>query len=835
VVTCRAAEYEELIRGGAPTLRRAAVVEILPVAPEDVVAYLGAADWPTGVDWAPVFARLRAETDGPVAAALSTPLMVTSARLVYQRGGGDPEELLDAGRFDCAYAVEDHLTQGLVDAAYAPDPRLPEGVVERERWSAGEARRWLTFLACYLHDRRERDLAWWLLSGRLVSPWVGPVIGLGLGAVLLLLVDMWMTVTGSIAPPYRPFALVIGIGVGVVFALLNSLVWYVSEARPPGRLTWPLGGSADRLLRGFRSGAAVALLSLGPLLLGITAVRVMADPGGLATPRAVELYVETVTVSGALAVVAGLALAAHKWLDAPPSRATQVSPMNTLAQDRRSALASAGLAGLVVALTGLLGWYVGVVAGDLVLRLLTHWTGWPGRPDVSTLAEDRWRSVTGAFADWQTAVGIAVLMPGMFFALLVLTGRAWPRFVVARVYLAARGRLPWRLMTFLADARRRELLRQSGGVYQFRHIRLQESLAGEATYAEEREREAVRRAAVRRRTVLAAGVGVAVAGIAWELSSRRDGSAATLAVPGHEHVAAVAMRSGPWRQVAYQLENGFVGLWGGDGAPLVIQASGDYNEKPSLAFAGGGRFLAVGNTEFPGAELWDLSDLDAVPLRLVVPVNGTEDVDSGGAFVVSHKGLLACVAQGLTGVWTVHPTDQPARLQTVVQEAALYDVSFLRDGSLVTLDIAGQLLRYGLPHFDTPEQDLPRSALWADKEDEFRGRLCASPHDYALALFGPRGGELWRRQGTRWRSWRLGGNAGGGAFHPKKSYLAVSEKHGGDVQLWRTDDPQEPHRIGKLTGHTEPVQGLGFSADAKWLATGSSDGTVRLWDVRHLS
>jgi hypothetical protein len=439
VVTCRAAEYEELIRGGAPTLRRAAVVEISPVAPEDVVAYLGATDWPTGVDWEPVFARLRVERDGPVAAALSTPLMVTSARLVYQRGGGDPGELLDAARFDCAYAVEDHLTQGLVDAAYAPDPRLPEGAVERERWSAAEARRWLTFLACYLHDRRERDLAWWLMSGRLLSPWVGPVMGIGFGVVLIGVAAVWMTATGSISPQARGAALVAAMGIGGVFALLNSLVWYVSEARPPGRLAWPLRGSADRLLRGFRGGAAVALLSAGPLVLGIAAFQVIDDPGGRGTPRAVELYVESGTVSAALAVVAGLALAAHNLLDAPPSRATQVTPLNSLVQDRRSALASAGLAGLVVALTGLLSWYVGVVAGDLVLRLLTHWTGWPGRPDVSTLAGDRWRSVTGVFADWQTAVGIAVLMPGMFFALLVLTGRAWPRFVVARVYLAARG------------------------------------------------------------------------------------------------------------------------------------------------------------------------------------------------------------------------------------------------------------------------------------------------------------------------------------------------------------------------------------------------------------
>jgi hypothetical protein len=177
VVTCRATEYEELIRGGAPTLCRAAVVEVSPVPPEDVITYLREVDWPAGVDWEPVFVRMRTEPDSAVGDALSTPLMVTSARLVYQRGGGDPGELLDGDRFDCAYAVEDHLTHGLVDAAYAADPDRLEGAAARDRWTAEQARRWLTFLACYLHDRRERDLAWWLMSGRLLSPWAGPVGG----------------------------------------------------------------------------------------------------------------------------------------------------------------------------------------------------------------------------------------------------------------------------------------------------------------------------------------------------------------------------------------------------------------------------------------------------------------------------------------------------------------------------------------------------------------------------------------------------------------------------------------------------------------------------------
>ncbi len=37
--------------------------------------------------------------------------------------------------------------------------------------------------------------------------------------------------------------------------------------------------------------------------------------------------------------------------------------------------------------------------------------------------------------------------------------------------------MPWRLMTFLDDAHRRGVLRQSGAYYEFRHVRLLAHLA----------------------------------------------------------------------------------------------------------------------------------------------------------------------------------------------------------------------------------------------------------------------------------------------------------------------------------------------------------------------
>jgi len=55
---------------------------------------------------------------------------------------------------------------------------------------------------------------------------------------------------------------------------------------------------------------------------------------------------------------------------------------------------------------------------------------------------------------------------------------AWGAFTITRWWLALRGRLPWRLMGFLADAHEhRGVLRQVGAVYQLRHAQLQRHLA----------------------------------------------------------------------------------------------------------------------------------------------------------------------------------------------------------------------------------------------------------------------------------------------------------------------------------------------------------------------
>jgi len=138
--------------------------------------------------------------------------------------------------------------------------------------------------------------------------------------------------------------------------------------------------------------------------------------------------------------VDGVACGLYRWLETPADLTRSASPLSSLRTDRVAALARGGL---VTVLSGFVCFIVALTTPDA----------------------DGGHRVAGQL--WLLMGPVAVCLS------------AWGRLLVARIWLGATGRLPWRLMTFLSDAHRRGVLRQAGALYQFRHLRLQQRLAAD--------------------------------------------------------------------------------------------------------------------------------------------------------------------------------------------------------------------------------------------------------------------------------------------------------------------------------------------------------------------
>ena len=508
VITCRTAVYETAARlfGSLPF---ADVVVLEGADPEDMIGYL-TGDAPDTDRWADVVESIRHEPTGPLAGALSTPLMASLARSVYAPESSQPSELC---RLADAAAIEAHLLERLMPAAYAD--------AEASRTSE----LWLSFLAHHLERWGDSpDLAWWKL-----------VVAVPRAVIVVSLAAVWAfvgTLIGAIGQPFFDdrfhnalFGFVAGTAVGVVVgASAARSVGPVapSRLRPTSTGDTPTSGvrnEKSHVVFGVLAAAARdSLAAMAVVLVGLLIIRGRAFPwtdlsgpiegvlsaglagmaisivaNGLSAGRglvpnrtkrgaldltqslyggiitALALGVPFSAIVGAVAgvdygtpvgvrtglvmvvVVAaavGIPVAVGRWLRAPVPEQDPLTPTAVLLGDRAALLITSITSGLAAGVAS--GFFVTVI-NSLAIE---------GIPALAPL----WSGVICGFL--------------MFGAVFCGSGSPWLSYAIARAWFAFLGhRLPWRLLQFLDDALDKEILRRTGSVYQFRHERFRRYLA----------------------------------------------------------------------------------------------------------------------------------------------------------------------------------------------------------------------------------------------------------------------------------------------------------------------------------------------------------------------
>ncbi|MDX3585743.1 hypothetical protein [Streptomyces europaeiscabiei] len=381
-----------------------------------------------------------------------------------------------------------------------------------------DARGHLSFLARHLERTGRTDLAWWELSGALHHGVYGGLLGLLAAAAGGITTASAVDAGEGASAAFQLGAAALGTGMLVswwgpdrVASWLDEFLLKRSVARRPRRENpetgTPSGGHAGdpRLGRtstalavGLPMGGILGFLGSFPnglvvgLLIGIIGGSLVGVPAGLLGaggpvrgPRWFRRgtgFLRRIAGGAGVGFAAGAAIGLLFWWTLRTLRGSDAGQMNRPTYVLASML-----------LFALGGTVLGLVSGFL------RWLQTPAPADDSTSPRILLRGDRRLVAGWALMIaGVAGLGMGWIMAnsstgrgqiaegsvLLValvlwvpIAVRPWPRYVVARSWLWLRGDLPRDLMAFLEHAHKVSVLRQVGGVYQFRHKDVQEHLS----------------------------------------------------------------------------------------------------------------------------------------------------------------------------------------------------------------------------------------------------------------------------------------------------------------------------------------------------------------------
>ncbi|MFJ4932092.1 NACHT domain-containing protein [Streptomyces sp. NPDC088736] len=425
VLTCRTAQYEDLA-GLDLRMREAARIQLNDVSPGQAAAYLTARST-SPTRWQPVIDTFTTAPGGTLARSLATPWRLNLAATAYEERHPDtlaylrePDHLLTLAS---PSAVRDHLLARYLPASARQHPTRPN------HYRPDQTHHWLAALAAHLATTTPTSTA---SSTDIVLHQLWPMAGTRRvrTADTLLAALLTLAFTTLILSPFSPgsqYRHLFSASVAVLLTL--GSIWRPSRARVPE----PQRFQPERLRSPTHLRRLARTIAVG-LVLGLVFGLVLGRGVGLV------LGLELGLVLGlSFGLTHGLLVELVEHLnDAQPT-----DPRHPVQDD----LAYGLTVGLIL---GLILW----LSGWLMDRLV-----------------------------WGFSRGLAsklafMLVFGMVIGLYWRSG-AGRRYLV--FLLCIRGRLPWRLGTFLNWAYEAGLLRISGVAYQFRHRELQDWLTAHPT------------------------------------------------------------------------------------------------------------------------------------------------------------------------------------------------------------------------------------------------------------------------------------------------------------------------------------------------------------------
>ncbi|CAL9675496.1 hypothetical protein SUDANB105_07850 [Streptomyces sp. enrichment culture] len=498
VVTCRSAEYRRHAVNVAHTMSGVARIELQPLPSEKAIDFLiggshrSVSSWPAEHHWSLVKRELGRHS--PLAHVMTSPLMVSLVRELYQPqdppdvgepvsngrslrdlvaiGDESSAEHSDPGRatgpepaaFDEAVdRLRAHLLEGLIVRAYPQGPLAPG--IEPARWHWEQARAWLAFLARQLRRNGDtHDICWWRLRDAVPQPVRVAIVG-AVAAGLAAIAWRWWMACG--------FGLAFGLAAGLPTqgpGPRHALGWNRLRSSRPGsgtrRLLMQLGprvleqamvGAALGLIVGMTTGSVAWLV--GAPLIGAMAGGAVGATSGMSSEGRIPRMISPLQVlraDRAIGLRLGLLAGGAAGLATAVASASRVPTGMAMTLGCTIALAVGFGAALTVAVL------LGTLAGGLITNVRVDGAA-EGTLTVMLFA---------GCCSGGLAVGRAVR------ALSGFAVCAWWQWVLlSRTWLPLTRRLPWSVMSFLADAHKRGLLRRVGPVYEFRHALLRDHLA----------------------------------------------------------------------------------------------------------------------------------------------------------------------------------------------------------------------------------------------------------------------------------------------------------------------------------------------------------------------